>query len=310
MESESSTQATDLQLEYPEINDLINGYQPDRLNLEAIFADRKGMGIKRYNKKRIEYLQKAGPLLNKMLWEGEVIEDVARGVRVSTLEQFFAGGVWTRYINFTTMILTNFRLLLINTDSKGRPKDMLYHQIRFNAFKKISKGSFGFLKFKFADGKTMSFREVNGRDKKRLKERLEARIGEPTAAPVPGPIDQIPGCDNLCTTCYQPVPQGVYTCENCGTEFRTPEQAALRSLILPGLGDLYLRHHTLAVFEILGSLAVYSFLIISTIMEGNVAALIPVVIFIALINGLDAIVTYFIAKKGLIPLQKPSAAGM
>lgn len=293
--------AMDLQVEYPELNDIVTRYGPERLNLPAMFPDRKGFGVNRLNRKKIDYLVKAQDLLPNMLWQGEVIEFVTRAVRAVTLEYLFGGGYWARFINITTMVITNYRVLLINTDSSGEPKNMLYQQIQFDQIKKVKTGSFGYLQFKLGAFKSLSFREAPRRDRKHIKQVLDQKI----AAPMPyqaGPAAlRTGGVENLCTSCYGVVPAKQYACPHCQTGFRTPLQAAWRSLILPGLGDLYLKHHALAAIEIIGSLIVYGIFASAAIQEGTAAGFIIMAAAIVFINVADAVATYFIAQKGLIP---------
>jgi hypothetical protein len=222
---------------------------------------------------------------------------------------FFGGGIWARYVNFTTIVLTNQRMIFLNTDTKGKPKDMLYYQIRFDVMRKIKAGIFGTFQIKMANKKSRMFREVNSRDRKNLKKRLEEKQGQTQTAQFAQPAASSGGPDNFCPVCLNLVPEKTFQCENCGTTFRTPKAAALRSLILPGWGDLYLKHRTIAVMEIIGALIFYLFmasLIFNALIapDPEVMAAIPVfIILVILFNVLDSLATLSIGKKGLIPLK-------
>lgn len=310
--------AMDISFEYPEIQFLATGAEQTRFNLATIFPDRKGFGVKRHNKKRIEYLIQAKPLLLKMLHDGEVIEYVTRGIYSSVLEQMTGGGIWVRYMNITLIVLTNQRLLFINTDSKGVPKNMLYHQGSFQYITKIKSGAFGYFQLNFSNSGWRNYREIPGRDRKRLKEMIEQKLaalaGQPAQMPMAVGMD---GLENLCTTCFSPVPRGRYVCDNCRTEFCMPKQAAIRSLIMPGLGDIYLRKNAaFSGLKLFGIFVLYIVMIVAVsenLSKGAsfIAAFLPILIIFVLINVINAAGTYFSAKKGLVPLKaQPSTAGM
>ncbi len=300
-------QTMDITLQYPELSEIATRIGVDKLNLQSIFPQTDGFFVKRNNKKKVEYLTKAQPLLSKMLAQGEVIEYIARGTLHSSFEMFFAGGYWTRYINFTTLVLTNYRLLMINTNSKSVPKDMLYSQVRMDQIRKVQGGMLGNFMLKLNDKKNRIYREVPSPERKILKQMIDQKINQPQSA-AGQQLQGAPSCENLCTTCYKVVPKGEYQCQACNTQFRTPRAAALRSLILPGLGDLYLKHHTLAILEMVGSLAIYAVLLVGAMANNDPIPVFGALFIIAIINSFDALVTYYIAKKGLIPLEKPQPA--
>jgi hypothetical protein len=236
----NDTPATmDLKMEYPELTSLEGALGPGRLKLEAIFPDRAGWGVKKNNRRRLKYLGLAAPLLQRMLWNMETIEYASIGTYVSTAEMF-SGGVWAQFLNYNLILLTNYRLIFINTDTKGNPKQMFLHQVRFDRIKQIKIGLLGSFQLKLMDGKVIQYQGINKRDRVKLKQGLDRVLA--LAPPNYGPADGAdPGAyENLCTNCFRAVPRDTYTCPYCQAGFRTPGQAALRSLILPGLGDLYL----------------------------------------------------------------------
>ena len=71
----------------------------------------------------------------------------------------------------------------------------------------------------------------------------------------------------------------------------------LRSLILPGWGDIYLGHRLLGCFELLGSCFIWLFVILS-LLSGHPDGLIPAFFLLLVYNGIDSILTYFMAHKG------------
>jgi hypothetical protein len=86
-------------------------------------------------------------------------------------------------------------------------------------------------------------------------------------------------------------------CPQCQADFKAPKKALIRSLLLPGLGDIYLGHRALGFLEMIGSLIVWA-VVISLILSGERANQITGVIFLVLYNGFDGILTLHMAKKG------------
>jgi hypothetical protein len=69
------------------------------------------------------------------------------------------------------------------------------------------------------------------------------------------------------------------------------------SMILPGLGDLYLGHRTLGVLELIGSFAVWAYAL-AAVATGQPEGLIVAAFLLLLYNGMDGLLTYHMAKKG------------
>lgn len=304
MDLNTSPRALALKAEYPELNHLGLAWISERLNLEAIFPEDTGWGSKKRNQNRVKYLLESRALLEAMLLGGEVIEFVGRGVYYSVGEYFFGGGVWSRYHNLTTILLTNYRLIFLNTDSKGKPNPRLYRQAHPGRLKKIKPGFFGSLQLKFDDGKSEMWNELTRKESKRLAERLQARSGQPPR-PLFAEVPASPaGLENLCTTCLKPVPAKTWTCPHCQTTFRAARSAILRSLLLPGLGELYLKQVTLSVIKMIFTVLIYFALLINLASgQAKPEDLVGLVIVILLINGSSAIATYAISLKGLVPLK-------
>ena len=73
--------------------------------------------------------------------------------------------------------------------------------------------------------------------------------------------------------------------------------AFLRSLLLPGLGDIYLGHKLLGVLELLGSMLVWAVVIFS-VLGGSQESLIVALFLLVFYNGFDSLLTRHMAKKG------------
>jgi hypothetical protein len=77
----------------------------------------------------------------------------------------------------------------------------------------------------------------------------------------------------------------------------------LKSLVLPGWGDIYLGHRLLGFFEVLGSLFVW--LIFFGLLMGGLAENITIGLFLLVFyNGADSLLTYYMARKGYILEKK------
>ena len=307
MDLNSSPRAMQIKADYPELNGLDPNFMA-RLNLEAIFLEESVKGATKINRKKVPLLQLAAPVISRMLFSGEAIEFIARGVLFSPAEQMYAHGIWARFANITTVILTNYRLLFLNTDGKGRPLDMNYHQARFDRLTAVKSGSF-FPNFQLSFGKRniKTFQELSKPDRQALKDRLSPKVGQPSVALFPEIQGDTGGFENLCPVCFRPVPLKTYHCPTCQAAFRTPGQAALRGLFLPGLGDLYLGRKTLGAFKAVVYLLVYVILIGIGVADPKIENFIMAIIIIPALNIMDSLVTYFTAKKGLVPASPPAA---
>jgi len=299
----------DLSSEYPELIDLVAGFGGERLELGTIFKERTGFRIKALNKKKILYLKLSQPVLKTMLLPGELIRYVSMGTLVWSVEMLVSGH-WASYGNFTTIILTNQRFIFLNVDTKGKPRGMLYSQLKLSALKNISSGLLGGIKLNPVSGKARQFQGVNKRDAKNLKSLIE-EISAGAAGMVSTGLES-PGLEHLCPYCFSPVPDQTFLCQKCGTTFRTPKQAAIRSLILPGWGDFYLQNKVVGGMKMFGMGMVYLILLGSLFAEAPGKAMevvIPLVFILILVSGLNALATLVIAKKGLVPLQKGTGLG-
>lgn len=114
--------------------------------------------------------------------------------------------------------------------------------------------------------------------------------------------------ENLCSHCFQVIPKGRYVCRHCGSEFWTPKDLAIRSLIFPSWGDLCMKHYHFATVEMIGY-ATSWFVAIQQLTGPNPeeGLLFAGMIFV-LAHPVDAILTYLVAKKGLNPRRGPDDA--
>lgn len=283
-------------------NDKLRG-EIGRLRADApyawagLFPKVEGLGTGGDIKRRVKMLASVEPRLDTLLFPGEQIEFVTKGALNSFVEQFFMG-FWSVIVNRTTFLFTNYRIILLNANNKGKAKTLMW-QIPYARMKKYGAGGFsGVVKINTLDGRSYSFIHVPGADRKRLKEYMLARLAhtQQHGLPFPSHMDR----DPLCAQCASPVPPRVQACPECGDEFINPATPALLSLIVPGLGHLYMGHRQMAMFELIGFAVILVNMSI-IIARNDLFGLLFAIVFIALTNGVDSLVTLHVAKKGCLP---------
>ncbi len=103
--------------------------------------------------------------------------------------------------------------------------------------------------------------------------------------------------ENLCPSCFSPLKKDLVSCPNCRKHFKEQEKAFLKSLILPGWGDIYLGHRALGILELVGSIIVWV-TIVPFLLSGKVGVMFIPLVFLISYHGLDGLLTYHMAKKG------------
>jgi len=75
--------------------------------------------------------------------------------------------------------------------------------------------------------------------------------------------------------------------------------------MFPGLGDLYLGHRALGIFELIGAIVIWLIILVATASNiYEISELIfTIVIVYVLMHGIDALSTWFMAKKGVLPAE-------
>jgi predicted Zn finger-like uncharacterized protein len=276
--------------EYPQLAD----YAPHRYAFGDILALNKKGGFKsRRNDLKLKILSAVKGKLDSVLSDGETVFRVAAGTAYYPAEIFFGNGWLTMLYNRYALIATNLRLLMINTNHRmTRPKHYLF-QTTYPQIKKVGRGLFRTsLVLYRKKGKRRVFSGVKAHQGAELQAFVRSRI-DPNE-----PLDlSVAVHENLCPACYTPLPKRLESCSSCKVRFKTAKKAMLRSLILPGWGDIYLGHRLLGCFELLGSGIIWLFIIVS-LSSGEPAGLIPALFLFLVYNGVDSILTYFMAQKG------------
>ena len=267
------------------------------------FPKLSGMGWKGDVKRRHKLLVNCQVQLQKTLKQEEEVLYIGRGVQQKFAEQYFLG-IWAAFINQTVFVFTNLRVVLLNSDTKGNPKHTFW-SIFYSEIAKFKGSMFGNAKLTLRDGSKFSYGNFKGIDRKTIPNIVqEARAEYETLGFTPTSTQSR---ENLCSNCVEVVPKDQYDCDNCGQKFYTPMQLALRSLVFPSWGDFCMKHTMLAVVELLGYVISWVFLLVvvfAAFSDGGADATLTAIIFFCLIvmeHVGDAILTYYIAKKGLSP---------
>ena len=274
------------------------GFDKLPYRLDKMFPKLKGWGAKGDIKKKVKLIKQMEPILPDALLPDEEIYYISKGIQHSTFEAMTIGALWSNLINQTVFVLTNLRLIMFHTNTKGKPKETSW-QIYYSEIKKFKKALMSsVLKLNLNDGTKLQFTGFSNLDKKTMPQLFEETMATFKE------LDFQPECsqsrENLCGRCYEIVPKSQYACKSCNTEFWRPNEVAVRSLIIPSWGDFLLGHKILACVETFGF--IISWIVAASLLsEGDwVVALIVV----AFTHGLDALVTYLIARKGLFPKNK------
>jgi predicted Zn finger-like uncharacterized protein len=276
--------------DYPELMD----FAPSRYAFADLLAlNKKGDFKSRRNKMKIKMLTAVKTVLDRVLNDGERVLHVATGLAYYPAEIFLGNGWMTMLYNRYVLAATNHRLILINTNNRMTKPSHYVFQLRYDEIKKIGRGLFRTsLVLERKAGKRRIFTSVRAFLSAEMQRFLQTKI-QPDKPLVDGYVS----LENVCPACWVPLPKSLDACTKCGAGFKTPKKAMLRSLLLPGLGDIYLGHRLLGSFELLGSLVVWLIVLVS-LTSGDSGSLGVGVFLLLFFNGFDALLTYHMAKKG------------
>ena len=267
---------------------------------QEMFPDAKPGKPSRRIRKRVQLLRNAEDVLERCLQPGETVRYVTAGSQLIAL-QFLTIGWFTEYINRTTLVLTDTRLLLIHTNSRRFP-EMYANQIALDRFKDVAYTLFS-LRFSTSEGE-LSFSGVSGFDKRQI---VELVATNPNATG---------GVQHLCPRCFHAREAPPPKCSHCDEETKSPDRAGWLSLLFPGLGDFYLGHRGLAALEIAGAAALWlvTLLIVAVgfaardsdgVVSGS-----PFIIAVVAAHIFDSLVTRQHAQRGLYSMDGELPTGL
>jgi len=274
-------------LELPETT----GFAPRHYVLDQLLTpNKKGRYNTRLNKLKFKLLGAVQAPLEALLEQDEQVLHVAAATAYYPVELFFGNGWLTTLYNRYVVVGTNRRLVAVNTNYKMTKPTHYLFQFPYHTIKKTSRGLFG-----------TSLVLTRKKGKRRIFIGLKRILSAEMKRLISANIDPSPGLDanalppeNLCPACYNALPDKISSCPKCRTQFKNSRKAALRSLLLPGLGDIYLGHRFLGCLELLGSLFVWAIVAILLFSDESVMAIGLFLIY----NGFDSLLTLHMAKKG------------
>lgn len=272
----------------------IESFEPQKYALEHLLQpNKKGRYKTRLNKLKLKLLGAVQGTVDQLLDRDEQVMTVAGGLAYYPAELIFGNGWMTQFYNRYILVGTNKRLVAINTNFKmNKPTHYLF-QFPYNEIKKVTRGLFG---TSLVLARKKNKRRIFTGIKRALSAELKAFIGsriDPSASLDADTQSQ----QNLCPSCFKPLDNGLSTCPNCRALFKSPRKAALRSLLLPGWGDIYLGHRLLGFFEMLGSILILTFCA-TLLISNNPSDLAVGLVFLLIYNGMDSLLSRHMAKKG------------
>ena len=274
-------------------------------NLDKMFPKLTGWGAAGGIKRKVKLVRQIESRLKEMLRPNEQVLFVAKGVQYSLGEQYFMGA-WAALINQTVFVLTNVRLLMLRTNTKGRPQHTFW-MIYYSQIEKFKANWTGTVVVKLRDRKTLKFTGFPKLDRQQMPRVFEDALEAYRQMGFDPEVSQ--SQETLCGYCMERVPKAEYTCEHCGAEFWHPKTVALRSLVFPSWGDFIMGHTGIACMELLGYVFMWCMILV-IVMGAKGAGDLPSALGISAMmlffsHVPDACLTYFIAKKGLYPKRKP-----
>jgi predicted Zn finger-like uncharacterized protein len=272
--------------DYPDLQDLAS----PQLDYGEIFKPKKNGRYKSgLNKYKLKVLKSVQGILEKVLNEEERVLRIASGTAYHPAELLFGNGYLTTIYNRYAILGTNQRAILINIDHRMKRTTNYLFQLPYHNLKKVVLSSLlGRITFKMMKGKKRIFTGIKRAAARELSSFFKERKENSAEASSSGEV-----MENLCPSCFASLGAGLIKCTRCERKFKEPSKAMFRSLLLPGLGDLYLGQRFLGILEILGSVLVWAF-VIGNLLEGRYAILFLLVIF----NGIDGLLTRHMAQKG------------
>jgi hypothetical protein len=279
-----------------------------QFHLPTVFPTISGWGAKGRIKRKHQLIVRVQDRLKQALRPGEEVLYVARGVQYKFSEQYFMG-IWANLINQTVFVLTNLRLLMFQADTKGRPRHTFW-MIYYSQIKTFQATWTGNVLLYLRDGTKLRFTGFTKVARKEMPRIFEQTLQSYRELGFNPEVTQ--SRENLCSFCMQVVPRDEYRCPHCTAEFWHPGDVAVRSLIFPPWGDFLLRHWGLAVVKLVAFGFIWlGFIAVLTDVARKppelLGTLLVFLFILAAEHGVAALLTYYIAKKGLHPKKGPEA---
>jgi hypothetical protein len=283
---------------YPQLT----GLSPRTFALtEILTPNKKGNFKTGQNTFKAKILCTVKDVVENMLRKDEVVMRIAAGTAYFPVEIFFGNGWLTMLYNRYALIATNQRLLMINTNHRMTKPAHYVYQMPYSNIKKVERGLFRRnIVLVPKKGKRKIFTSMTAYLSAEMSKFIRNHIDSATPVGTPASI-----LTDLCPACFAVLEKSLSNCTTCAAEFKTPKKAMLKSLVLPGWGDIYLGHRLLGLIEVLGSLFIW-LIFFGLLMSGLAQDLIIGLFLLVFYNGADSLLTYYMARKGYILERKQS----
>lgn len=263
--------------------------------LDSLFPKITGWGAKGEIKRQYKLIKLVEPTLARMLLADEEVLYVAKGVQYSLAENYLFG-VFAALMNQTVLVLTNARLLMMRSNTSGKPSDMFW-VIYYSEILDLKANWTGGLNLKLHDQKKLKFTGFPKIDRQSIPTIFQRAFQNYSRLKFAPQTSQ--SRETLCCRCFHVVPKGDFFCEHCGAEYWRPRDLAFRSLIFPSWGDLCMNHYGLGIVKLIGYIATWALAAIKFTRNDPVEGLLVVGFILLIEHPIDAILTYNIASKGL-----------
>ena len=257
-------------------------------------------GERRLSKKRLALLKVIHPVVGKVLEAEEKVFFVTEGVRTKGIEQLFIGWI-AYYYNYMAFAFTFKRVILIHLKSRKK-RGVFVGQVEYADIRKVQSSLFGGLILKFRNGSSLYFSRVPRSDRIYLRKFLTDVLGAVAKEKDKTGRSLI----NLCPRCFRETNDFPLQCEGCGELFKSASKAGWLSLLMPGLGDLYLGSRSLGALELMIMLFLWLgfFIGLSDLSSSGLTLgeyLISNAIFFGILHFCDSLKSAYMGKKGLYP---------
>jgi hypothetical protein len=255
---------------------------------------------KSLTKRKLKILNAVDPVLLRMLAPDEKVYYLSYGVKNSTFDHMFLGWIAV-YLNRKIFVFTTKRIIMVKFRGNYKPAD-LFSEIPYGHIREAKSTLLGSFRVEYSNGRKDLFVGMPGVDRKVFLEIIATMKKSSSASGQTGDVV------NLCPHCFAHVAGFPKECQVCKGKFKNPRLTALLSLAFPGLGDIYLGHTQFGVFQVLGGIAVWATVLIpqaaTTTQAASSPTLLGCAIVFVMVHGLDSLVTYKTARKGIYPARR------
>ena len=285
-----------LEADFPQVRTL----SKNRYALWKIFSPNAEGGYNNpSNTQKFTMLISLAPVLDNLLEENEKVVGLAGVIIRLPVDWLLVNILLSTTYNHYALIATNQRLLLININKRMTKRLHYLYQVPYQAIRNLGRGV---LNSRFVlqttTGRKWSFKPVKQGDIEPLIGRIQELLvqrsdSEPDAR----------SAEALCPACLSPLKDAAECCPRCKSLFRRPLGAALRSLFIPGWGNVYLGRPWIGLLEFFICTLIW-LVVLDAIMAHHAHQLSMSLSLLLVYNASVGIVTFFSARRGYSIHQK------